>query len=323
MGFQEKEPTLLQKLMRQHPSFFLLGMLAILSTGRHFIGEHPSTKEPPFTTPLQSGTSDALAADFCRQIGLPHLVRTSPSSFICDSLVAPIPLEQNIAELPPTPPVEFTPRREIISYTVTVRPGDTFSQIIGQHFGTDEVYGTRFQETVFQNADWLARKTPAAKRAIEELKQHPDWTPTTNLKAWRLFMQATQLIHSEDVVSLKELLISIENREEETKPVGEETKQPNQNQEAGQLLLEVFGSGICDESWGSSPKGEEICKIQGPNTLCVQRGSGETPSFNCVKPQIGGRIDGDVSELQNQYFVVDKCPAIPGPCVGHLEKIEK
>jgi len=164
--------------------------------------EGPIDPDPnvPKSSLLHSGNPES-AEEVCGG-NLPQLVSTSPSSYICieaPRIPTSLPIKpQPEIVIPPAPAQEQQP--VIITYTVKRR--NTFSEIIQKYYGSENVYDEYFREVVFLNADLLARKTPAAKRAIEQLKQHPDWTPKTNKTSWELFMTAARLIHSGDTLIL-------------------------------------------------------------------------------------------------------------------------
>jgi len=296
----------------------LAGLYAFSAAGVAILSEgkiNPDSNVPKASL-LRSGNLES-AGEMCGG-DLPQLVSASPSSFICiepPRILAGAPIKPQPEIVTPAPALE---QLILTTYTVTVEKGDTFSQIIQRQFGTDEVYGEHFRDTVLQNADWLAKKSPETKKAIEELRQHPDWIPRTSFEAFVQFMRATGRINPGDIITFKEFLVPVPPQEEnkETEAVGGITTRPTQ------VLSGFFGSGICTQPWGSQPPGDAVCEKKYPYTLCLQRGSGETPSYICVQPQIGGRINGDINNLLDQYFVIDRCPAIPGPCIGHLEKIE-
>ncbi len=167
---------------------------------------------PPRTTPLLSGTSDAGALELCQKKGFGSFARTSPSSFICQDhqtqIATPaIPGEQPSipqatgAEALPQQPAETTKVQQDIIHEV--KAGETFSGIIAGQFGSDEVFGEHFTETVLANADLLSQKGSAARKAIIEITDHPDWTPRTSSEAWSLFMQAASGINPQDQIQLK------------------------------------------------------------------------------------------------------------------------
>ncbi|MBU1000264.1 hypothetical protein KKE78_02620 [Patescibacteria group bacterium] len=285
----------------------------------------------PRASLLRSGQPDSVEG-VCGG-NLPRLVLASKSSFFCSEEAQGLPPYLDITEtplqaeiIPLIPPPPTVQRQKLVTATHTVKPGDTFSEIIEKQFGSENAYDNLFAETVRQNTNWLANKSPEAQRAIKALEQYPDWTPKTNKAAWSLFMKAAGLIHPGDTVVLKMQDEAVEVQPEakpaeEAKPAAEE-KINKIYQKIAEPLPGFFGSGICNEQWGSQPPGNKVCETKHPYGQCVQLGSGETPSYTCAKTQIGGRFEKSVDELSNVVFVITECPKFDGSCVGYLKWIE-
>ncbi len=166
---------------------------------------------PPRTTPLLSGTSDAGAQELCQKLRLGSFARTSPGSFICQDLrvpiaASPIPDRQPpITRITPAEGSQQPAEAVIIQQDITheVKEGETFSEIIARQFGNDEAFGEHFTGTVLANVGLLSQKGSAARKAIIEIADHPDWTPRTSSEVWSLFMQAASRINPQDQIQLK------------------------------------------------------------------------------------------------------------------------
>lgn len=180
----------------------LAGLYALSATGTAilFEGKINPDSNVPRASLLRSGNPES-AGEVCGG-DLPQLVITSPSSYICieaPRILAAPPIKPQPEIVTPAPAREQQP----ILITYTVKKGDTFSEIIEKYFGSENVYGEHFRDTVLLNEESLSVKSKKAKAAIEELSRHPDWTPRTNKTAWGLYMTAAGSIHKGDIITLR------------------------------------------------------------------------------------------------------------------------